>query len=203
MAFPPQILLVDNYDSFTYNLYDYLAQLGAECTVIRNDEYALDEIQKMTFDGLVLSPGPKTPKEAGLLTQLIHTFHRSTPMMGICLGHQGICEYFGGKLVKAGIPMHGKTSMLTHTEHILFENIPSPYEVMRYHSLIIENIENTDLEIISTTNESEIMAIAHRELPVFGVQFHPESILTKDGLQLLNNWLKIVIKHTKKQINKG
>ncbi len=99
--------------------------------------------------------------------------------------------------------MHGKTSMLTHTRHALFENIPSPYEVMRYHSLIIENIENTDLEIISMTNEGEIMAIAHRELPVFGVQFHPESVLTKDGLQLLNNWLKIVIKHTKKQINKG
>jgi len=186
--------LVDNYDSFTYNLYDYLAQLGAQCTVIRNDEYTLDAIQAMTFDGLVLSPGPKTPKDAGLLMQLIHTFHRSTPLMGICLGHQGICEYFGGTLTKASLPMHGKTSMLTHTRHVLFENTPSPYEVMRYHSLIIKNIENTDLEVISTTSEGEIMAIAHRELPVFGVQFHPESILTQNGLQLLNNWLTIVRK---------
>jgi len=191
----PQILLVDNYDSFTYNLYDYLAQLGAKCTVIRNDEYTLDEIQKMSFDALVLSPGPQTPKEAGLLTQLIHTFHRSIPIMGICLGHQGICEYFGGTLSKASLPMHGKTSTLTHTEHFLFKHIPSPYKVMRYHSLIIKNLENTDLEIISSTNEGEIMAIAHKKLPVFGVQFHPESVLTKDGLQLLSNWLAIVMEN--------
>jgi len=190
---PPQILLVDNYDSFTYNLYDYIAQLGAECTVIRNDEYSLEAIKAMTFDGIILSPGPKIPKSAGLLMQLIDTFHRSTPIFGICLGHQGIGEYFGGKLVKAQLPMHGKTSIITHTEHILFENIPSPFEVMRYHSLIIKNLEDTNLEVISTTNKNEIMAIAHRELPIFGVQFHPESILTKNGLQLLENWLKIVV----------
>jgi len=128
-----------------------------------------------------------------LLMQLIDTFHRSTPIFGICLGHQGIGEYFGGKLVKAQLPMHGKTSIITHTEHILFENIPSPFEVMRYHSLIIKNLEDTNLEVISTTNKNEIMAIAHRELPIFGVQFHPESILTKNGLQLLENWLKIVV----------
>ncbi len=191
----PQILLIDNYDSFTYNLYDYLAQLGAQCTVIRNDEYTLDELRKMDFDALMLSPGPKTPKDAGLL-QLIHAFHRSIPIMGICLGHQAICEYFGGTLRKASLPMHGKTSLLTHTEHFLFDNIPSPYEVMRYHSLIIENLENTDLEIISSTYEGEIMAIVHKELPVFGVQFHPESVLTKNGLQLLSNWLLTINEHS-------
>ena len=186
--------MVDNYDSFTYNLYDYLAQLGAKITVIRNDEYTLEEVKKMSFDGLVLSPGPKAPKDAGILMQLIEAYHRSIPIMGICLGHQGICEYFGGTLSKADVPMHGKTSMLTHTGHFLFENIPKQYEVMRYHSLIITDIENANLEVISTTDKGEIMAVAHADLPIFGVQFHPESILTKHGLLILENWLKIVQK---------
>ncbi len=189
---PAQILLVDNYDSFTYNLYDYICQLGAVCTVIRNDEYPIKAIQKMSFDGLVLSPGPKTPKDAGLLMQLIQTFHRTKPILGICLGHQGICEFFGAKLVKAALPMHGKTSLIRHTGHPLFENIPLEFEVMRYHSLIIQGIENTDLDIIAGTATNEIMAIAHREFPLTGVQFHPESILTQYGLELLNNWLMIV-----------
>lgn len=194
---PAQILLVDNYDSFTYNLYDYICQLGAVCTVIRNDEYPIDVIQKMTFDGLILSPGPKTPKDAGLLMQLIQTFYRTKPILGICLGHQGICEFFGAKLVKATLPMHGKTSLIRHTGHPLFDNIPSEFEVMRYHSLIIREIENTGLDIIATTPTKEIMAIAHREFPLTGVQFHPESILTQYGLKLLDNWLSIVHKQTK------
>jgi len=197
----PQILLVDNYDSFTYNLYDYFCQLGAICTVIRNDEYPIHAIQQMTFDGLVLSPGPKTPREAGLLMQLIEVYHRTTPILGICLGHQGIAEFFGAKLVKAILPMHGKTSMIQHTGHSLFQNIPTSFEVMRYHSLIIEGIENTNLNVIATTKTHEIMAIAHEELPLVGVQFHPESILTEYGLQLLNNWLATI--HIKKPSNKS
>lgn len=188
----PQILLVDNYDSFTYNLYDFFCQLGTVCTVIRNDEYSLHAIQQMTFDGLVLSPGPKTPREAGLLMQLIEAFHRTSPILGICLGHQGIAEFFGAQLVKAALPMHGKTSTIQHTGHPLFQNIPTSFEVMRYHSLIIEGIENTNLNVIANTQTDEIMAIAHEKLPLVGVQFHPESILTEYGLQLLNNWLEII-----------
>jgi len=189
---PPHILLVDNYDSFTYNLYDYLCQLSASCTVIRNDEYPIEAIQKMTFDGLVLSPGPKKPQEAGLLMQIIETFHLKKPILGICLGHQGIAEFFGAKLTKAKLPMHGKTSIITHTGHALFQNIPQTHEVMRYHSLIIDEMENTDFEIIATTSTGEIMAMAHNKLPLYGLQYHPESILTEYGLELLKNWLSVV-----------
>ncbi len=186
---PPQILLVDNYDSFTYNLYDYFQQLGANCTVIRNDEYSLKAIKDMKFDGLVLSPGPKIPKEAGIMMELIEHYHRIRPILGICLGHQGIGEFFGAKLVKADLPMHGKTSKIQHKGHPLFSGLPASFDVMRYHSLILKNVRPS-LQVIASTNSGEIMAAAHSKFNVIGIQFHPESVLTDFGLQILKNWLE-------------
>lgn len=186
---PPRILLIDNYDSFTYNLYDYFLQLGAKCQVIRNDELSLVEIQALSFDALVLSPGPKTPLEAGLMQELIAVYYTQKPILGICLGHQGLGAFFGGELRRAGLPMHGKTSSLHHQNHPLFRGLPSAFNVMRYHSLILERLENTPLKVIATTESGEIMALAHQSLPLIGVQFHPESILTEHGLALLANWL--------------
>ena len=189
MKITPRILLVDNYDSFTYILYDYFLQLGADCTVIRNDELSFDQILKLDFDALVLSPGPKRPEDAGLMPELIAHFHDKKPILGICLGHQGIGEFFGAKLIKANLPVHGKTSTLFHHNHDLFKGLPDHFEVMRYHSLVLKNIEATELEEIATTSSGEAMAIAHKKLPIIGVQFHPESILTEHGLQMLQNWL--------------
>lgn len=189
MQKPAKILLIDNYDSFTYILYDYFLQLGAECTVIRNDELPFDEIVKLKFDALVLSPGPKTPKDAGLLNAIIEHFHDKVPVLGICLGHQGIGEFFGAELIRAKLPVHGKTSTLYHQNHSLFKGLPDHFKVMRYHSLLLKNIEDTELEEIAATSTGEVMAIAHKKLPVIGVQFHPESILTEHGLKMLQNWL--------------
>ena len=189
MPKPPRILLIDNYDSFTYILYDYFLQLGTSCTVIRNDALPFDEILKLKFDALVLSPGPKKPKDAGLLPEIIEFFHDKVPVLGICLGHQGIGEFFGATLTKASLPVHGKTSTLYHQYHPLFKGLPDHFEVMRYHSLILENIESTAFEEIASTSSGELMAIAHKKLPLIGVQFHPESILTEHGLQMLKNWL--------------
>ena len=190
MKITRRILLVDNYDSFTYILYDYFLQLGVDCIVIRNDELSFDQILKLEFDALVLSPGPKRPEDAGLMPELIAYFHDKKPILGICLGHQGIGEFFGAKLIKAKLPVHGKTSTLFHHNHDLFKGLPDHFEVMRYHSLVLKNIEVTDLEEIATTSSGEAMAIAHKKLPIIGVQFHPESILTEHGLQMLKNWLE-------------
>ncbi len=145
------------------------------------------------FDGLVLSPGPKKPSDAGLLMQLIDAFHDKKPILGICLGHQGIGEYFGAELVKSSLPMHGKTSEVYHNHSLLFNNIPSPFEAMRYHSLILKNLDTSPLIATSFTNNKEIMSLSHKTLPIHGVQFHPESILTPFGLHMLNNWLKSII----------
>ena len=185
------LLLIDNYDSFTYNLCDYLQQLGQECKLIRNDEYTVDELRYLPLKGIVISPGPKTPKDAGITLNVINCFYKNLPIMGICLGHQAIGEYFGGELIKAGCPMHGKTSVMKHGGHPLFKGIPERFEAMRYHSLIINLPEHSELKILALSDKNEIMAIKHERYPVYGVQFHPESILTDNGLLLLKNWLEI------------
>ncbi len=186
-----KILLLDNYDSFTYNLYDYLLQAGTQCQVLRNDACSLDELERLDFDALVLSPGPERPADAGLMMPLIARFFDKKPILGICLGHQALGEFFGAKLVKARLPMHGKTSLIAHSGHPLFEHLPPQFAVMRYHSLLLESLEGTPLQSIAQTDEGEIMALAHPTLPLLGVQFHPESILTEWGLQLIKNWVKM------------
>ena len=186
------VLLLDNYDSFTYNLRDYILQLGFECKVIRNDELSMEEMDALDFSSAVISPGPKTPHEAGITMKFIERFHATKPIFGICLGHQAIGEFFGAKLLKAENPMHGKASTITHSNHFLFKNLPNEFEVMRYHSLILNELEKTELQIIATTKQKEVMAIAHPALKLAGVQFHPESILTKHGLQLMKNWFHAI-----------
>lgn len=183
------ILLLDNYDSFTYNLYDYLGQLGLTCTVIRNDQVTIEEIEKGHFDGIVFSPGPKRPENAGQLMPILTYFYAKMPILGICLGMQAIGTFFGAKLVHASIPVHGKTSMIKHSEAQLFQGIVSPTQVMRYHSLLLKELP-TCLKPIAWTDQQEIMAIIHKELPIWGVQFHPESILTLEGLAILDNWIQ-------------
>ena len=182
------VLLLDNYDSFTYNLRDYILQLGHECMVVRNDEMTVDEMTAISFSSAIISPGPKTPESAGITMQFIERFYASKPILGICLGHQAIGEFFGAKLVKAEKPMHGKTSVITHADHFLFKGLPEQFEVMRYHSLILDGVDSTDLTVIASTAENEVMAIAHNQLKIAGVQFHPESILTPQGLGILKNW---------------
>lgn len=186
------ILLIDNYDSFTYNLYDYWRRLGVSCTVIRNDELSLEDFKNLNFKALVLSPGPQKPQDAGLLMPIFEYFFDKKPIFGICLGHQGIGAFFGANLQKGSAPVHGKTSIISHHNHALFNNLPLSFEVMRYHSLELQNFENTDLEIIATTADNVVMAIAHKHLPIHGVQFHPESILTQHGLDIMKNWLLLV-----------
>ncbi|MCB0676448.1 MAG: aminodeoxychorismate/anthranilate synthase component II [Saprospiraceae bacterium] len=186
---PANLLLIDNFDSFTYNLYDYLLQLGARCEVRRNNVLTVAEIEALRPDGIVLSPGPQTPEQAGCLMEVIDRFHREVPLLGICLGHQGIGQYFGARLSKADLPMHGKTSRLVHREHPLFAGLPTSFSVMRYHSLVLHELGSTELEPIAESEQGEIMAIAHRRFPAWGVQFHPESILTEHGHALLRNWL--------------
>ncbi|MBR9921420.1 MAG: aminodeoxychorismate/anthranilate synthase component II [Bacteroidetes bacterium] len=186
-----RLLLLDNYDSFTYNLNDYLLQLGTECKVVRNDEWKLSDFDNYPMDGLVLSPGPKAPSDAGLLMALLEKQHRQVPILGICLGHQAIGELFGAKLVRAPEPMHGKTSMVWHDDHPLFEGISSPFPVMRYHSLILQDFKETPVREIAHTQDGISMAITHDFLPITGVQFHPESIGTPSGKQLLKNWLNL------------
>ncbi len=184
------VLLLDNYDSFTYNLRDYILQLGEECMVVRNDEKTLTEIAALNFDSAIISPGPKTPHEAGITMKFIERFHREKPMLGICLGHQAIGEFFGARLVKAIKPVHGKTSVIKHKGNYLFKNLPAEFEVMRYHSLVLTDMDKTALEITATTSENEVMALAHPEIKIAGVQFHPESVLTITGLQIMRNWFE-------------
>ncbi|MDC3209573.1 aminodeoxychorismate/anthranilate synthase component II [Chitinophagales bacterium] len=182
------ILLIDNYDSFTYNLYDYILQLGYSCKVIRNDQYAVEEILGMDFNALVVSPGPGVPENAGICLELIERLHRDKPILGICLGYQAIGEFFGAKLDKGIKPMHGKTSEIMFLEgSILFQKMSSPISVMRYHSLVLKNI-CAPLNVTAKTIEGETMAFEHETLPIAGVQFHPESILTSEGFQILKNW---------------
>ncbi|QHT69533.1 aminodeoxychorismate/anthranilate synthase component II [Rhodocytophaga rosea] len=182
------ILLLDNLDSFTYNLADYIRQGGEECLVLRNT-VPISQIKKQAYKAIVLSPGPQTPERAGNMMEVIHYYIQQIPVLGICLGHQAIGIYFGASLVKAVQPMHGKISSVSLEQDELFEQIPSPTNVVRYHSLILEDLP-ASLETIAHTAEHEIMAIRHKTLPVRGIQFHPEAALTVDGIKMIENWIK-------------
>jgi anthranilate synthase/aminodeoxychorismate synthase-like glutamine amidotransferase len=188
------LLILDNYDSFTYNLVQYLGELGEQPVVKRNDEISVDDIGRMGVTRMVISPGPCTPTEAGISVAAIRRWGKSIPILGVCLGHQAIGEAYGGKVVRAKTLMHGKTSRITHDGKGIFMNIPSPLEVMRYHSLVVQTDSlPAELEIVARAKEdpTEIHAIRHREYPVWGVQFHPESILTDGGKEILRNFLTI------------
>jgi para-aminobenzoate synthetase component 2 len=187
---PPRLLLIDNYDSFTYNLVQAFLVLGADVHVYRNDAMTVDEALAFAPSHLCISPGPGTPYDAGVSMDMIRAFAGRLPVLGVCLGHQSIVEVFGGKVVRAGRLMHGKTSMIQHDGHTLFEGLPQPCEVGRYHSLIAapETLP-PELEVSARTAEGEIMGVRHRTLMVEGVQFHPESILTPDGPALMKNFL--------------
>lgn len=184
-----KVLLLDNYDSFTYMLKDYIEQCGVVCDVKRNDSVnVLDEISR--YDALVISPGPQTPGDAGQLMQALERYVLVKPILGVCLGHQGLGVYFGARLMKAKQPKHGKIDTLTHTEHPLFAGIPPTFDATRYHSLVIDSLP-PELEIIASSGGGEIMGIAHKSLPLWGIQFHPESCTTEYGLQLIQNFLKL------------
>ncbi len=185
------LLMIDNYDSFTYNLVQYLGELGEDVRTYRNDEISLDEIERLAPARIVISPGPCTPKEAGVSVPLLERFAGKMPILGVCLGHQSIGAAFGGKVVRAQQVMHGKTSPIEHTGTGVFKGLPSPYTVTRYHSLAIERASlPACLEVTAWTDDGEIMGVRHREFPIEGVQFHPESILTEHGHALLKNFLE-------------
>jgi anthranilate synthase component 2 len=184
------LLMIDNYDSFTYNLVQYLGELGQEVKVIRNDEMTVDAIENLAPERIVVSPGPCTPNEAGVSLELIKRLAGRVPILGVCLGHQAIGQAFGGRIVHAKTLMHGKVSRIHHAGTGVFAGLPSPYDATRYHSLAIERAScPADLEVTAWTEDGEIMGVRHRSLPVEGVQFHPESILTEHGHALLRNFL--------------
>jgi len=184
------ILMIDNYDSFTYNLVQFLGELGEELIVKRNDEIRIDEIEALSPDYLMISPGPCSPNEAGVSLEAIRTFAGKIPIFGVCLGHQSIAQVFGGDVVRAERLMHGKVSPMLHDGKTIFKDMPNPFEATRYHSLIVkrETLPGC-FDISAETKEGEIMAIRHKQLPIEGVQFHPESIMTEQGKQLLLNFL--------------
>ena len=187
-----RLLMVDNYDSFTYNLVQYLGELGAEVDVVRNDEADIDSLMARAAEGLVISPGPGTPDDAGVSIEAIERFAgEGVPVLGVCLGHQSIGQVYGGRVIRARSIMHGKISTVSHDGKGLFEGLPQDFEATRYHSLVIEEASMPDvLEITARTDDQEIMAVRHRTLPVEGVQFHPESIMTGQGKALLGNFLE-------------
>ena len=186
------LLLIDNYDSFTYNLVQYFGELGTEVTVFRNDALNLDEVQSLEPERIVISPGPCTPNEAGISLDIIRKFAPRTPILGVCLGHQAIGQAFGGNVVRSKTPMHGKVSKIFHDERGVFAGLPNPIEATRYHSLVVDRGSLPPcLEITAKTWDDEIMGLRHREYPCEGVQFHPESILTPQGKGLLKNFLEL------------
>jgi anthranilate synthase component 2 len=188
------LLMIDNYDSFTYNLVQYLGELGQDVKVVRNDEISLEEIETLGPQRIVISPGPCTPNEAGVSLSLIGRFAGRIPILGVCLGHQAIGQAFGGKVIHAKTLMHGKVSRINHTGAGVFKGLPSPYNATRYHSLAIERATcPKDLEVTAWTDDGEIMGVRHRALAVEGVQFHPESILTEHGHKLLGNFLQMKV----------
>lgn len=189
------LLVIDNYDSFTYNLVQYFGELGAAMKVVRNDAMSIDEIHELAPERICISPGPCTPNEAGISCDVIREFGQNakqpTPILGVCLGHQSIGQVFGGEVIRADRLMHGKTSPIFHTGKSVFEGLPSPFTATRYHSLIVKRDTLPDcLEITAETENGTIMGLMHKELPIHGVQFHPESILTEDGMKMLENFLR-------------
>jgi len=191
-------LLIDNYDSFTYNLFHYLGELGAEVEVVRNDAIGAEAALARAPQGIVLSPGPCTPNEAGICLDVIKlAAERRVPLLGVCLGHQAIGQAFGGQVVRAPVPVHGKTSPVFHKDSSLFAGLPSPYLATRYHSLIVEREGlPPSLDVTAWTDDGLIMGLAHKELPIVGVQFHPESIASEHGHALLRNFLSLADRHT-------
>jgi anthranilate synthase/aminodeoxychorismate synthase-like glutamine amidotransferase len=190
------ILVIDNYDSFTYNLVQYLGELGADLVVKRNDAITVDEVGTLAPSAIVLSPGPCTPREAGITVDVIRRWGATIPTLGVCLGHQAIGEAYGGDVVLADRVMHGKTSQIAHDGTGVFTNLPSPMQVMRYHSLIVDRgtmPESLEIVAVSTDDPNEVHGVKHREHPVYGVQFHPESIMTPEGKQLLRNFLELAV----------
>jgi anthranilate synthase/aminodeoxychorismate synthase-like glutamine amidotransferase len=186
------LLVIDNYDSFTYNLVQYFGELGADLLIRRNDEISLEEIAALAPEKIVISPGPCTPREAGISCAVIERFGPRIPLLGVCLGHQSIGDVYGGNVIRAGRLMHGKTSPILHNGQDVFRDLPMPFEATRYHSLLVERSTfPAALEITAETAEGEIMGLRHREYPVHGVQFHPESILTLEGKHLLANFLSL------------
>ncbi len=187
------ILVIDNYDSFTYNLVQYLSELGAEVVVARNDAITVEEIRERLPEGILISPGPGRPEEAGVSVDAIAALGAEIPIFGVCLGHQGIAQHFGASIVRAERLMHGRTSQIHHEGRGVFKNLPSPLTATRYHSLIVkrDTIPST-LEITAWTDQDEVMGIRHVELPIEGVQFHPESFLTEHGHELIRNWLSSI-----------
>ena len=192
MTDSPTILVIDNYDSFTYNLVQYFGELGAEMEVHRNDQITLDEIREKAPSRICVSPGPCTPTEAGISCDVIREFGKDIPLFGVCLGHQSIGQVFGGDVVRAGKLMHGKTSLIHHEGKSVFAGIESPFEATRYHSLIVkrDTLPNS-LEVTAKTEDGTIMGLQHKEFPIHGVQFHPESILTASGKKILKNFLEL------------
>jgi anthranilate synthase/aminodeoxychorismate synthase-like glutamine amidotransferase len=187
------IIIIDNYDSFTYNLVQYLGAFGEELKVYRNDQITPDEIRKLRPDKLVISPGPCTPREAGISCAVLEQLSPEIPTLGVCLGHQSIGAVYGGVVKRNYRLMHGKTSMIHHTDKGIFQGVANPFEAARYHSLVIERetFPEKELEITAWTEENEIMGVQHRRYPIYGVQFHPESILTPEGIKILQNFVKL------------
>ena len=186
------LLVIDNYDSFTYNLVQYFGELGADPVVKRHDAISPEEVEKIKPKKIVISPGPGTPAEAGISMEVIRRMGQTTPILGVCLGHQCIAEVYGGRVVRAERLMHGKTSPIRHQGKGVFAGLPNPFEATRYHSLIVEKTSvPACLQVTADTAEGEIMGLQHREFPVHGVQFHPESILSREGKDLLRNFLKL------------
>lgn len=183
------IVVIDNYDSFTYNLVQYLGELGAELRIFRNDAVTPGEIRQLAPSHIVISPGPGDPTDSGISNDVIREFYRDVPILGVCLGHQCIGHTFGGAVGRAPRLMHGKTSPIYHTGGGLFEGIPSPFEAGRYHSLIVKEPLPDELRVTAFTKEGEVMGIRHKRYPLYGVQFHPESVLTRSGKQILKNFL--------------
>lgn len=190
------ILMIDNYDSFTYNLVQYLSELGEKLVVKRNDAITAAQVKRLRPKAIVISPGPGRPSDAGISNELIRVFAGKTPVLGVCLGHQCIGEVFGGQVVRAKRPMHGKTSAIRHDNSALFKGLPNPFEATRYHSLIVrkQDLPNA-LKVTAWTDDGEIMGLRHKQYPIYGVQFHPESILTTTGKSLLSNFLGLCRTH--------